>query len=98
MPSAHSLTQPRPAFQRLCTCKSVIRLCSQEREHVLLFHFWLVFFERLVSTIAVTQQQRTSLHFLVLLACLQIANGSALVPQLCRITQLQWEKSLRWLV
>lgn len=46
MPSAHSLTQPRPAFQRLCTCKSVIRLCSQEREHVLLFHFWLVFFER----------------------------------------------------
>lgn len=51
MPSAHSSTQPRPAFLRLCTCKSVIRLtgvtqCSQEREHVLLFHFWLVFSER----------------------------------------------------
>lgn len=96
MPSAHSLTQPRPAFRRLRTCKSVIRLtgvtqCSQEQEHVLRL------LRALLSTIAVTQQQFTSLHFLLLLACLQIASRPALVPQLCRITQSQWEQSLGWL-
>lgn len=81
MPSAHSLTQPRPAFRRLRTCKSVLRL---HRSHTVLtgtatrFAFPLLarLLRALLSTIAVTQQQFTSLHFLLLLACvsrLQVA-------------------------
>lgn len=51
MPSAHSLKRPRPAFQRLCTCKCLLEDFAHRSVNVfssLLLHPWLIFCEHLI--------------------------------------------------
>lgn len=73
MPSAHSLTQPRPAFQRLCTCERLLADSAHRSVNI----FRLVLSERWFPPLLLLSASSQGSVFLVLLARPHIANGSA---------------------